>query len=777
MATKSKGLVYLEYFLLGLCLCVIALRCSYTEGPPMQSTTSAANLNDGVYSLSVSAVLIFSFILWIVAKFWDNRFSYRVTGIEIGLGIFCVAAIVAGFAAADKRLAITDIVVFLAPALMAILLVQILDSRQKIRLVLAVITALGAVSAYQCAEQFFVSNQLTIEQYKQEPESLLEPLGIEPGSSRHFQFEHRLYSRGVRGFFTTRNSAGSFALIALFAGIVLLAEKLKNRNSDPAGFRYLLACGCIVTIILLSLVLTRSKGAFIGLFLAAMVFAGIRAFGNRLKSHRKAALVICLLLCLAVSSVIAIYGLKHNELPGGGSALVRWQYWHASAQMYADHKLTGVGPGNFGHLYPRYKPAAALESVSDPHNFVLSILTQYGPLGLLAFLLMLFIPLWRISSSDENNASTKTTNNQPAFQKLATVFVIVISATLLLIRPILMAGEQANTFDAQADIFDVIVYIIMIIITVYVAPVAVFFITFILIAGPLRKEQRKRAEASNTDTPLLLFCAVLAVALHNLIDFAIFEPGVLTVFWAVLACLIAAHSLRNPLARFSFKPAPFTRLLVPAGAIIMTLAYLSYILIPAARSAANTKRANLAFSAGQFEEGHELLERATAADPLSSSAPAFNGRLYLHRFGLKPGNDPDLLLRAVDCTQTAIERNSAAFKNYERLTDIYMLLAENSPGQERIDWLDKALKAASAAIERYPGCGRLHLKLAQIAVQSGKINLAKEHYNKAIEIEKAYRNQFRRMYPERKQVVSRIGEDKYLDAQQQLKMLRKHPSP
>ena len=233
--SKSKSLVYAEYALLGLCLCVIALRATYTEGPPMKPTTLGVNLGDSVYSLSVSAVLIFSFVLWITWSFCSNGFSYRTTGIEIGLGILCAGAVVSGFVAVDKRLAVTDIAVFLAPPLMAVLLVQILDSKQKIKLVLVVIASLGAVTAYQCTEQFFVSNQLTIEQYEQAPETMLEPLGIEPGTFQQFLFEHRLYSRGVRGFFTTRNSAGSFALLALFAATALFAERFRNRRSDRSG--------------------------------------------------------------------------------------------------------------------------------------------------------------------------------------------------------------------------------------------------------------------------------------------------------------------------------------------------------------------------------------------------------------------------------------------------------------------------------------------------------------------------------------------------------------
>ena len=187
--SKSKALAYFEYVLLALCLAVIALRTTFTEGPATQSTTFAANLNDSLYSLSVSTVLILTFVLWIVWSFCSRSFIYRRTGMEIGLGIFCVGAFVAGLAATDKRLAMTGIAVFLAPALTAFLLVQILDSQAKIKLMLAVIAALGVISVYQCAEQFFVSNQMTIEQYEQDPQSLLVPMGIKPDSFRQFLFE------------------------------------------------------------------------------------------------------------------------------------------------------------------------------------------------------------------------------------------------------------------------------------------------------------------------------------------------------------------------------------------------------------------------------------------------------------------------------------------------------------------------------------------------------------------------------------------------------------
>jgi tetratricopeptide (TPR) repeat protein len=210
---------------------------------------------------------------------------------------------------------------------------------------------------------------------------------------------------------------------------------------------------------------------------------------------------------------------------------------------------------------------------------------------------------------------------------------------------------------------------------------------------------------------------------------------------------------------------------------VISLAYFGYVLAPVASSVDKIQRANRAISAGQFEYAHQLLGQAAEADPLSATAPAFNGRLYLHRSGLLPRGDRDLLLATSEHLKTATERNDASFKNFERLTDVYGSLAEISKGSERTDWLDKASDAASHAIKRYPGSGRLHFKLARIAEQSDEVEVAIEHYRKAMEIEEEYRDQFRRIYPERKEVVSRLGKEKYAEAAQRIEMLSAQRTP
>ncbi|MGA2172403.1 MAG: O-antigen ligase family protein [Sedimentisphaerales bacterium] len=398
---KSKSLSLLENVLFVCCVIVIALRATWTEAPTLQSTQLQALINDTVYSLSLSGVLIFAALLLLVAAIISGRFSYKISAMEIGLVILFTGITIATLNAPNKRAAITSALTLLAPLLMAILLAKLLNSHAKIRILLIVIIALGLVASWQSADQFITSNNIMLQQYQEDPNSILKPLGIQPGTLNQMLLEHRIYSKDVRASFTTSNSAGSFAILASFASIALFAELLKSRKTRPLPFGNLLLAGCLLAVVLFGLIITRSKGAITAFLLAAAIFF-LLLRTKKPGLYKNLILTCCVLGVFVLIPFVAWYGLKFGRLPGGNSMLVRWQYWKASAQMFADHPLTGVGGGNFACIYHRYKPASAPETVSDPHCFILSLLTQYGPLGLLGFLIIVLAPLLRTSLTASN---------------------------------------------------------------------------------------------------------------------------------------------------------------------------------------------------------------------------------------------------------------------------------------------------------------------------------------------------------------------------------------
>jgi len=755
---KGLGPAVLEYIVLALLLAVVALRATYTEALPVQPSDQPGHFRDSFHSLSLSTVLILVSLGWMVYSFCFKRTFRRLGLLSFGFALFTAGAVLSSLFAPDKRAAITNYLTLAGPVLMAVVLMQILDSITKVRLVLTVLVALGVVCAYQCCEQFFYTNQVMIEQYRQDPKSMLEPLGIEPGTLAHMLFEHRLFSRGIHGFFTTSNSAGSFVLLTLFVALALFINEVKSRKSDPSASARIPTAAAALSLLTFTLVITASKGAIIASLIAAGLFAVYLRFGSWINAHKKVVLAGCLAATALLGAAVVGYGLAYDRLPGGNSMLVRWQYWKASARMYLQKPFTAAGPGNFIYFYPRYKEPAALEAVADPHNFLLSILLQYGPLGLAGLLVMCLAPLYRTLFSPPPNPAPKTLISSPKFSLSATVFAIFIAATLVLIRPIFIKiPPDALPAEKVAAAF-----------MLYLMPVIAFCIGFLLATAG------RAATVANTTTitTTALMVGLAGVLIHNLVDFAIFEPGILTAFWAALACLVALNHLGDTSRQYTIQTITNKkRIAVVATAAVLVLAYFNYAYLPVAASTAKIQKAYRFACAGLFNQAHNLLEAAAEDDRWSPIAPALNGRLYLRRYEQAGSDGCELLLKARDCFLEAVRRNDADFKNFECLADIYRNLAQKCPSSERSDFLHKAFENASKAVQLYPGCGRLHFKLAQIAEQLGRFEFALQQYERAVEIEKSYRLQFRRMYPG-DEVVSRLGQENFESAQGKIKALQ-----
>jgi len=484
----------------------------------------------------------------------------------------------------------------------------------------------------------------------------------------------------------------------------------------------------------------RSKGAIAASLVAVTMFILYLMLGNWLKKYKKVIFIVCLLSFAAVVCVVIRYGISYGRLPGGNSMLVRWQYWSGAAQMYADHPVTGVGGGNFGSFYTQYKSPSALETVADPHNFMLSILIQYGPLGLLGFLAFISLPLWRAASGQSEIPSPKNKKHEQAVTKLTIPFLIIITAVLLFARP------YFSPIPADGSLEERVAGTIVL----YIIPAIAFIVGFLLLTG---------GRISNTSSYVNLslaglFCGCMGMLIHNLIDFAIFEPGVFTTFCAVVASIITLDYHRKSRQQFVRIPSRFAKVLVTAGGLVVLWAYFNYAFVPVARSGENIKLAmqGLGYT-------HEYLDQAAQDDPLDPMAPNLNGRLYLQEY--TQGKRQKLLLeKAVQCFLSAVKRDDVDFRNYEKLSHVYRLLGDT---QQAYEWGHEAAK-------RYPGIGRLQFNLAEIAEKMGKTASAIEHYKETVMIEDKYRGQFQIMYPGR-EIISRLDEEKYERAKKQIQNL------
>lgn len=742
---NNKAFDIFESVFFVLFACVITLRLSFMENPSIESFSIQGIFYDNFLSISISSLLIICAIIWFAVRLSVGK--YRMSGFEYGVLIFIIGCVISVIAASNRRAAITDSITILSAMLTAVVLSNLLGTIERKKILLYAIIAMGIANAYQCTDQFFSSNQFMIEQYESDPAEQLRALGIEPGSFQQMLYEHRLYSKDVKGFFTTGNSAGSLFVLAIFCTFAAFDFRVRFSEKKNAIKKLWLPI-ILLFILFAGLLEAHSKGAIASLIGAAFLLLIAIKFGKILK--RRLILTIIAVIVLIVICLISVigYGVTHNTLPGGNSMLVRWQYWSATVKIIADHLMTGIGGGNFGEYYTRYKIPQALESVKDPHCFILSILSQYGIIGLAGFGIAAFYPI--IKACIQNSTAAKSANNITAAAKAYGISAVLV---LLVVRPL------ATRVDLAGNSINVILYVLGI---MYAVPAFCFGAALWLCA-----RTEKTLKTGQIFQPALL-CGIFAVLIHNLIDFAIFEPGIMTVLWASIAIVYSDFRIENLPANAS-KPKKTSKLILTVSAAALTAAIIWFCIIPAAKTAFKTEKAKQFSSRGEFQKATMLLNLASADDVLNPTPAALAGKTLLYKFEMNPNNPPEVLSQAESSLQTAIKRDRADFKNYENLAKVYETFAKINNNKERF-WLEEAFPAIQQALDRYPSSAQMHVEFAKIARQLGKIDLAIEHYKKAIEIEDAFTEQLKIMYPG-KATFSRMDKTKYQEAKDKLEEL------
>jgi tetratricopeptide (TPR) repeat protein len=298
----------------------------------------------------------------------------------------------------------------------------------------------------------------------------------------------------------------------------------------------------------------------------------------------------------------------------------------------------------------------------------------------------------------------------------------------------------------------------------YLFPAGIVIVSFILLR--IASLGDVSVNGRNDRLAIALMCGLIAVLIHNLIDFAIFDPGNWSVFWLFVAALAAlTHNTTEVPEKTVTFDAP-KRLGALTGLLIIALVYLAFVLIPPIRAERLFKRAMV-----DDVRRIKLIETAIAADGLSSKTAYKSALTFSRVYQRQQVKDRRFLEKALDFSHIAAARNPADFKPWRLLGQIEVLLAVQAEGEQKEKYLKAAFDDVQQAIERYPGSGQLHYNLANLAEQLGRNDAALTHYQTAVEIEDAYRVQFRIMYPERKTVISRLGNTAYTEAKAKIEQL------
>ncbi len=751
-----------EGLLVFACSVILASRCQMNESFPAGWRISGPPETVSIAMPETPAMLLFAgilftlFAVWLIRQLCQTQFLWRHTSLGIPLLLLIAGGILSCRFASNKNTALISSFTLIAQVLLAILLVQRLDTPQKRQILLGAIAAAGAVLAYRCMEQHYYELPELTESFRQNPEAVFAAQGIEPGSFTAEQFAGRITSRDVGGFFAISNTAAAMLLLSLFATASLAISRRPGKLSNLSQWISFLLLALIFLIQGFALLLTKSKGGIAAAALAAFLAVGIFLFRKILSRHWRAAFITAgILLVVSVSAIIA-YGLTHNRLPSA-SMWVRWQYWTAAAAMIADHPLTGVGPQNFGEYYPRYMDPAAPEVVMDPHSLPVSIWAQWGLFGFLAMvwaILAVSIRLCRPAAAVSSISNDLPPPNRKSALRIVS-YGVAIAISIGLIR---RAFSHFPGIHNPQELLSV--YLLM-----FFMPALVWLISFVITQIP---DGGNPISDSGRAETIALGAGILGFLIHNGIDMAFFQPGVGTCFFAMLAALLAAKQSNHA----SCSGISFRRRIRIAGIIgcLLLGAVVWATMIPAIQAYNQARQAQMLALAGQMDSARHCAERAMRTNPLDPDPPFLLAQLHWNEYLHSRPPRQESFDQAVKAFQIAAQRDPENFRGPQSLAELYDYASAQTPDQPNL--LNKAAACAEQTLRLHPAKSELYVFYGDLLIRQNKPDQALEVFQKALDLEQDYQRLHQRMFPGAKDLKQRMNPQLWKKTQERIKSLQ-----
>ncbi len=246
----------------------------------------------------------------------------------------------------------------------------------------------------------------------------MQKLEIEPGGRGEEILRNRLlFSSEPLSTFVLANSLAGFIVGPLVLVLASAFENLVRRDARGSSRWTALAMAApAILVLIVCLLLTKSRSAYVG-FAAALALLGWRA------RHRVPRRVLWEVVAGSLGVLVVLVGvalatgrLDREVLTQSTLSLrYRWEYWRgawgvitggAPSLMGALKSAVfwaGVGPGNFGGPYLRYKLPQSSEEILDPHNLFLEVWATAGFWAMVALLAALSIGLWNLLSPELEN--------------------------------------------------------------------------------------------------------------------------------------------------------------------------------------------------------------------------------------------------------------------------------------------------------------------------------------------------------------------------------------
>lgn len=190
-----------------------------------------------------------------------------------------------------------------------------------------------------------------------------------------------MYANQLTSSFSNPNSLGGWLIV-----VICIMFGIFNSNIFSTKTRVLSTM--IFVILIALLIMTRSRGSWLGLFMS-FIFIAFQLFKKYPKKRKK--IVVFLIILSAIIVLIALpQNIKlraYSMLSLENSSLFRINLWKEAIEIIEDFPLFGTGLNTYSKVAPNYTMG---DGGYYPHNSYLQMAAEIGILGLLAFLWFIF---------------------------------------------------------------------------------------------------------------------------------------------------------------------------------------------------------------------------------------------------------------------------------------------------------------------------------------------------------------------------------------------------
>lgn len=322
------------------------------------------------------SILLFIFLISLLSSkyiFRNNPLNYPIFFLLTSWGISIFYSI-------DRYTSFQELPKLLSSIIIFYLIVSQKEKARIKSLVTTMIIAAFLVSLYGIYQYFF-GFEHTLEYLKNTGKDIL----IQSQYARDILLGKRIIS----SFFSPSMLAGYLiTVIPLTAGF-LIDNWIKKK--------VLILTVISLSIMFIALVLTKSMGGYLALFFTLIIFFILVVKHSNMPKHilscriYPTAIIILVIIILTGSFILINRAERLIDLTNPQNSITqRLNYGQATVRIIKDFPITGVGLGNFGKVYFRYKTPNALDS-NFSHNSFLQIWAESGMLGIAVFFWIIFL--------------------------------------------------------------------------------------------------------------------------------------------------------------------------------------------------------------------------------------------------------------------------------------------------------------------------------------------------------------------------------------------------